>query len=754
MDITKIYGIKVFSDAVMSQRLPRDVYESLKLTQRMGTELDSTIAGAVAAAMRDWAVENGATHYSHWFQPMTNITAGKHDAFIMPDNNNNGNVIMEFSSKDLIQSEPDASSFPNGGLRATFEARGYTSWDPTSPAFIRDQTLFIPTAFCSYNGLALDTKTPQLRSMAALNKQGIRLLRALGNTTSRRLAPYCGNEQEYFLVDRQRYEQRLDLKLCGRTLFGAKPAKTQELDDHYCGRIRIRIADFMHEVDRRKLCGRTLFGAKPAKTQELDDHYCGRIRIRIADFMHEVDRRLWELGVPAKSEHNEAAPAQHELASVFDIANVDCDRNQLVMEVLRVVAKEKGLACLLHEKPFRGTNGSGKHHNYSLVTDDGINLLSPGKKPEQNLQFQLMLCAFIKGVDEYADLLRLSSATASNDHRLGGFEAPSSATASNDHRLGGFEAPPAIISIFLGDYLSSLLYKTAHGENMVHGDRSYMRIGAPVLPGVLKDDSDRNRTSPFAFTGNKFEFRMVGSTQSAAVPDAFINTILADVFQQFADRLEEAGPEQRNETVVAIIQETLEQHGRILFNGNNYSQEWEEEAVRRGLPIFKTALDVAPAYLDEKNIALFERQQVFTRPECESRYEILVEGIEKVIGIEAHVMLEMAERQILPAVVKYAGELAASYENMAKLNLYNDELKEQIAALSKDISGIIQANRALEASVKAAEQICCHADKARAMVDEVRTKMDALRAVCDDAETHVDSACWPMPTYTDLMHRV
>ena len=428
MDITKIYGIKVFSDAVMSQRLPRDVYESLKLTQRMGTELDSTIAGAVAAAMRDWAVENGATHYSHWFQPMTNITAGKHDAFIMPDNNNNGNVIMEFSSKDLIQSEPDASSFPNGGLRATFEARGYTSWDPTSPAFIRDQTLFIPTAFCSYNGLALDTKTPQLRSMAALNKQGIRLLRALGNTTSRRLAPYCGNEQEYFLVDRQRYEQRLDLKLCGRTLFGAKPAKTQELDDHYCG----------------------------------------RIRIRIADFMHEVDRRLWELGVPAKSEHNEAAPAQHELAAVFDIANVDCDRNQLVMEVLRVVAKEKGLACLLHEKPFRGTNGSGKHHNYSLVTDDGINLLSPGKKPEQNLQFQLMLCAFIKGVDEYADLLRLSSATA-----------------SNDHRLGGFEAPPAIISIFLGDYLSSLLYKTAHGENMAHGDRSYMRIGAPVLPGML-----------------------------------------------------------------------------------------------------------------------------------------------------------------------------------------------------------------------------------------------------------------------------
>ena len=697
MDITKIYGTMAFTDAVMSERLPRDVYESLKLTQRMGTELDSSIAGAVAAAMRDWAIENGATHYTHWFQPMNNVTAGKHEAFIMPDQNNNGNVINEFSGKDLIQSEPDASSFPSGGLRATFEARGYTSWDPSSPAFIRDQTLYIPTAFCAYTGEALDVKTPQLRSMAALNKQGIRLLRAMGNTTSRRLAPYCGNEQEYFLVDRERYEQRLDLKLCGRTLFGAKPAKAQELDDHYCG----------------------------------------RIRIRISDFMHELDRRLWELGVPAKSEHNEGAPAQHELASVFGIANVDCDRNQIVMDMMRVVAKEKGLACLLHEKPFRGVNGSGKHHNYSLVTDDGINLLSPGKDPEHNLLFQLVLCAFIEGVDSYADLLRLACATA-----------------NNDHRLGGFEAPPAIISMFLGDYLCGVLEKTAHGDSEIHSDRSYMRLGAPQLPDVLRDDADRNRTSPFAFTGNKFEFRMVASTQPAALPDAFINTIIADVFQRFADRLEAAGEEKREETAVAIIRETMEQHGRILFNGNNYSREWEEEAVRRGLPIFHTALEVAPAYVAEKNVTLFERQKVLSRIECESRYEVLVESIEKVIGIEAATMLEMAQRQILPAVSQYTGDLAASYENLARADIYNEEMKGRLTTLSGDISGIINAIDALKAAVDAAEALSGSGEKARAMVETVRPCMDALRAVCDHAETLVDATYWPMPTYTDLMHRV
>ena len=694
MDISKTYGIKVFSDAVMSQRLPRDVYESLKLTQRMGAELDSTIAGAVAAAMRDWAVENGATHYSHWFQPMTNITAGKHEAFIMPDNNNNGNVIMEFSSKDLIQSEPDASSFPNGGLRATFEARGYTSWDPTSPAFIRDQTLFIPTAFCSYTGLALDTKTPQLRSMAALNKQGIRLLRALGNTTSRRLAPYCGNEQEYFLVDRQRYEQRLDLKLCGRTLFGAKPAKTQELDDHYCG----------------------------------------RIRIRISDFMHEVDRRLWELGVPAKSEHNEAAPAQHELASVFDIANVDCDRNQLVMEVLRVVAKEKGLACLLHEKPFRGTNGSGKHHNYSLMTDDGINLLSPGKKPEQNLQFQLILCAFIKGVDEYADLLRLSSATA-----------------SNDHRLGGFEAPPAIISIFLGDYLSSILYKTAHGENMVHGDRSYMRIGAPVLPGVLKDDSDRNRTSPFAFTGNKFEFRMPGSSFNIACTNVMLNTAVAESLRQFADVLEQADDLPR--ALLELIRGELTAHQRILFNGNGYSHEWEVEAARRGLSNFRTTPEALVHYTDQKNVELFARHGVYTRDEIQSRQDILRDEYAKAIRIEALTLLDLVRCRISPACVHYATELTQGVNAKKQLGIevpQEETLTRHISALTGQL---MQAADQLEGRL--ADPMAENAAEAASWcAHTLIPAMDAVRTPADRLEQLVDRSVWPLPTYSDMLFYV
>jgi len=698
--VAEIFGENVFDDAVMRERLPKSVYKKLKQTIEDGSELDPSIADVVAHAMKDWAVDNGATHYTHWFQPLTGVTAEKHDSFITsPDAA--GRVLMDLSGKELIKGEADGSSFPSGGLRATFEARGYTTWDCTSPAFLKKDalgvTLCIPTAFCSYGGEALDKKTPLLRSMEAIDKQAVRIFHLFGNTAVKRVIPSVGPEQEYFLVDREKYLQRKDLIYTGRTLFGAMPPKGQEMDDHYYGVIRERV------------------GA----------------------FMKELNEELWKLGVAAKTQHNEVAPAQHELASIYTKANLAVDHNQIVMETMKKVASRRGLACLLHEKPFQGVNGSGKHNNWSLTSDTGINMLEPGVTPHENIQFLLVLACIMKAVDVHADLLRQSAAVP-----------------GNDYRLGAQEAPPAIISIFLGDYLSSILYKTAHGENMVHGDRSYMRIGAPVLPGVLKDDSDRNRTSPFAFTGNKFEFRMVGSTQSAAVPDAFINTILADVFQQFADRLEEAGPEKRDETVVAIIRETLEQHDRILFNGNNYSKEWEEEAARRGLPIFKTALDVAPAYLDEKNIALFERQQVLSRPECESRYEILVEGIEKVIGIEAHVMMEMAERQILPAVAKYAGDLAGSYENMAKLNLYNDELKEQISALSEDVSGIIRANRELAVAVQSAEQTGCAAEKARAMVDLVRPRMDALRAVCDDAETHVDSACWPMPTYTDLMHRV
>ena len=696
MDLTKHYGIKVFNDSVMSQRLSPETYESLKLTQKMGRELDNSIAGEVAAAMRDWAIENGATHYSHWFQPMTNITAGKHDAFLMPENQND-TVIMEFSSKQLVQGEPDASSFPNGGLRTTFEARGYTTWDPTSPAFIRDQCLYIPTAFCTYTGFALDTKTPQLRSMEALNKQGIRLLRALGNTTSRRLIPYCGNEQEYFLVDRERYEQRLDLKLCGRTLFGAKPAKTQELEDHYCG----------------------------------------RIRIRISEFMHDLDQRLWELGIPAKTEHNEAAPAQHELASVFGVANVDCDRNQMIMENLRVTAKEHGLACLLHEKPFRGINGSGKHHNYSIVTDDGINLLAPGKNPETNLLFQLVLCAFIQAVDENGDLLRLATATP-----------------NNDFRLGGFEAPPAIISMFLGDYLQNILYRTAQGAGSVNGDREYLRIGVTALPSVLKDDADRNRTSPFAFTGNKFEFRMVGSTQSPAVPNTVMNTILAEVFEQFAERLEKAGEQGREAEIVAIIRDTLQKHERILFNGNNYTKEWEEEAKRRGLPISKTALDAAQAYLADKNIKLFEKQHVLSQAECESRYEIMVENVEKVIGIEANVMLEMTNRQILPAVISYLGDAAASYENLTRLNIYNDMLEQRVKTLSALCEQIGKNCAALQAMMDTAQNLGECTKRARYLVDEVRPQMEQLREACDKAELLVDATYWPIPTYTDLLHRV
>lgn len=696
MDIAKIYGAKVFNDAAMAKWLPAEVYESLKLTRRMGAELDSSIAGAVAAAMRDWAIEQGATHYSHWFQPMTNITAGKHDAFLTPENADNSRVIMEFSSKELVQGEADSSSFPNGGLRSTFEARGYTTWDPSSPAFVRDQTLFIPTAFCSYTGFAMDTKTPQLRSMEALNKQGIRLLRAMGNTTSRRLTPYCGNEQEYFLLDRQRYEERLDLKLCGRSLFGAKPAKTQELEDHYCG----------------------------------------RIRIKIGKFMHDLDQRLWELGVPAKTEHNEAAPAQHELAPVYGVANVSCDQNQLIMEVMRITAKEHDLACLLHEKPFRGVNGSGKHHNYSVMTDDGINLLSPGNDPQSNLLFQLTLCAFIKAVDEHADLLRLSAATP-----------------NNDHRLGGFEAPPAILSIFLGDHLQEILTRTAHGDSAVQSDHTHMRIGVSMLPDMLKDDSDRNRTSPFAFSINKFEFRMVGSTQSSAVPNTIINTILAQAFEEFADRLEAVDEADRRKEIVAIISDTLEKHGRILFSGDNYSKEWEEEARRRGLPIANTALDAAQAYLEPRNIALFAHQQVLSEAECTSRYEVLVENVQKVIAIEASVMQEMASRQILPAVIRYTGEVADTYHSLTLANIYNDVLAQQLHELSKCISDIQQ-------SVKLLEEMTNHvpgettAERACYMVDVVRPQMEVLRNACDLAETMIDSKAWPFPTYTDLLHRV
>ena len=598
MDITKIYGIKVFSDAVMSQRLPRDVYESLKLTQRMGTELDSTIAGAVAAAMRDWAVENGATHYSHWFQPMTNITAGKHEAFIMPDNNNNGNVIMEFSSKDLIQSEPDASSFPNGGLRATFEARGYTSWDPTSPAFIRDQTLFIPTAFCSYTGLALDTKTPQLRSMAALNKQGIRLLRALGNTTSRRLAPYCGNEQEYFLVDKKMYNQREDLRMTGRTLFGAKPPRGQELDDHYYG----------------------------------------AIRPRVAAFMKDLDENLWALGIYSKTKHNEAAPAQHEMAPVYTDANTACDHNQLTMEVMKKIAEKHDLVCLLDEKPFAGVNGSGKHDNWSLSTDTGKNLLDPGKKPQENTLFLLFLAAIIKGVDEYQDLLRISVASA-----------------GNDHRLGANEAPPAIVSMFLGDELEGILEAIEKDEPYTGIEAKQLQTGVHVLPDLAMDTTDRNRTSPFAFTGNKFEFRMLGSSQSIASPNVVLNTIMAQELEEFADILEQSNDFRAD--LQNLLHDTFKAHQRIIFDGNGYGGDWVREAQRRGLSNLRDTVDCMPAYIDPKNIRLFSSHNILSETEMRARYEIHLENYCKVTSIEAATLRDMVMRGILPAVNRYTADL-------------------------------------------------------------------------------------------------
>ncbi|MEE1393994.1 MAG: glutamine synthetase III, partial [Negativibacillus sp.] len=513
MNIEEIFGSRVFGDAAMKKRLPRRVYESLTRTRRLGENLDPEIADVVASAMKDWAIEQGATHYSHWFQPMNNVTAGKHDAFLSVTGAD-GEISMEFSRKALIQGEADSSSFPSGGLRATFEARGYTTWDPTSPAFVRDDTLFIPTAFCSYNGEALDAKTPLLRSMQALSQEGVRLMHALGNQNVSRITPMVGAEQEYFLVDYPLYNQRLDLKICGRTLFGAKPSKGQELDDHYCG----------------------------------------RIRIRVGEFMQDLDRNLWEMGIASKTKHNEAAPAQHELAPEYSTANIACDHNQLIMETMRTLSKKHGLACLLHEKPFDHINGSGKHNNYSLCTDTGENLLSPGKHPEHNLQFLLMLCAFLRGVDLYADLLRMSAACA-----------------GNDHRLGGGEAPPPIISIFLGNHLTSILNNIAAGSSPNSVCRETMNFGVNTIPSVTRDESDRNRTSPFAFTGNKFEFRMVGSSQSLAYSEVVLNTVLADSFHVFAERLEQA--DDRDREIRAIIADTIAAHQRIIYNGNNYSKD-------------------------------------------------------------------------------------------------------------------------------------------------------------------------------------
>ncbi|MCL1965359.1 MAG: glutamine synthetase III [Firmicutes bacterium] len=690
--IIETFGSMVFGDQAMREKLPEEVYQALQKTMQNGRSLAPQIADAVANAMKEWAVERGATHYTHWFQPMTGITAEKHDSFIKPDGHDR--IILEFSGKELLRGEPDASSFPSGGLRATFEARGYTAWDPTSYAFLKDATLYIPTAFCSYTGQALDKKTPLLRSMEALNRQALRVLRVLGNQTVKNVIPMVGAEQEYFLLDKAMFRKRKDLVFTGRTLFGARPPKGQEMGDHYFGSI------------------------KP----------------RVASFMRELDEELWKLGVPAKTEHNETAPAQHELASVYTTANIATDHNQLIMEMLKKVAERHGLACLLHEKPFAGVNGSGKHNNWSLATDEGQNLLEPGKSPHHNAQFLLVLSAVIKAVDEHQDLLRVSIAGA-----------------GNDHRLGTHEAPPAIVSMFLGDELTAILTSIEQGGAYDTGGQSEVETGVRVLPHFAQDTTDRNRTSPFAFTGNKFEFRMLGAPQSVAEPNIILNTIVAESFCAFADALEEAADVQA--TVRKLIHDSILRHKRILFNGNNYAAEWVEEAERRGLLSLKTSADALTCFVNEKNIALFEKHHVFTPTEMRSRQEILLENYGKAIHIEALTMLDMARQAILPAAEKYTEALCdvALKKRAVSEKLSTEPEENTIALLSKLCDGLYRQIVALDEAVAEGRE---HAEAQRAAAycrDKVLPAMARLRAVADEIEPHLAAEYQPYPTYADLL---
>lgn len=693
MEMGKTFGCKTFSDEVMREHLPEAAYWSLKETSRLGKQLDPQIADVVAAVMKDWAVANGATHYSHWFHPLSNIAAGKHDAFLSITRD--GRVISEFSSSALVQGEPDASSFPSGGLRATFEARGYTTWDPSSPAFIREDTLYIPTAFCTYSGEALDSKTPLLRAMQAFSPQAMRVLRALGNTTSQLVTPTVGAEQEYFLVDRERYEARLDLKLCG--------------------------------------C--TLMGAKPPKGQELDDHYCGRIRLRVADFMRDLDRELWKLGIPAKTKHNEAAPAQHELAPIYETVNIACDNNLHTMEMMRITAKRHGLTCLLHEKPFAGINGSGKHNNYSLTTDDGINLLSPGKNPAENKVFLVALCALIQCVDEYADLIRMTAAVP-----------------GNDHRLGGGEAPPPIISIFLGEEYTGMLTSIAKGIRPSLRRQDELNIGVDILPHLHKDNADRNRTSPFAFTGNKFEFRMLGSSQSISFINVVLTAALSDIFSAFADRLERC--DDLEVEVAHIVADTIQNHGRILYDGNNYSDEWVAEAKRRGLPVVDNSLDALDALIQPKNMELFQRTGVLGEAECRARYDISLDSFVKVVGVEAETILQMAQRQVIPACMSYLGRAAESLNQLEAAGLENKSLREHVTTLSEEVDLLFQRCRELQSACQSGRQWDSPREEAAHIQTVVREQMARLRESCDRLETMVGAEDWPMPTYTDLLYRV
>ncbi|MDD6194510.1 MAG: glutamine synthetase III [Lachnospiraceae bacterium] len=693
-NVTELYGSLVFNDAVMRDKLPKDIYKALKKTIENSTHLELDVANAVAVAMKEWAVEHGATHFTHWFQPMTGFTAEKHDSFISPVGN--GEVIMDFSGKELIKGEPDASSFPSGGLRATFEARGYTAWDPTSPAFIKDRTLYIPTAFCSYSGEALDKKTPLLRSMEALNREATKILHLLGNTEVTGVSTTVGPEQEYFLIDKEAFKKRRDLIFTGRTLLGAMPPKGQEMEDHY-------------------------FGA---------------LKPRVAEYMHDLDKELWKLGIPAKTKHNEVAPSQHELAPVFDTTNVAVDHNQLTMEIMKKVAEKHGFVCLLHEKPFDGINGSGKHNNWSMTTNQGDNLLDPGKTPADNIQFLVFLMAVIKAVDEYADLMRLSAASA-----------------GNDHRLGANEAPPAIVSIFLGEELTEVLKSIENDTFFNEQGRVPMETGATVLPHFYKDTTDRNRTSPFAFTGNKFEFRMLGSAINVAGPNIVLNTAVAEALSQFYEEL--SGQEDMEKAVHELVKRAIVKHKKVIFNGNGYTDEWVAEAEKRGLYNLKSTPDVLPVFKDPKNVKLFTKHGIFTESEIDSRYEILLENYSKTIHIEALTLLDMLKHDFLPAVSKFSDKV--SKEAMQKKSI-DESLsvaseKKLLQLCSESMDKLYDMAEELAADVTKAESME-ELDQARFYHDEILVKMEDIRAIADKVEEYIPSELMPYPSYSDMLFYV
>ena len=698
-NIPELYGSLVFNDKVMRSKLPKDMYKALKKTIESGTHLELDVANSVAVAMKEWATENGATHYTHWFQPMTNVTAEKHDSFISPTGD--GQVIMDFSGKELVKGEPDASSFPSGGLRATFEARGYTAWDPTSPAFIKDRTLYIPTAFCSYSGEALDKKTPLLRSMDTLNKEAVKILRLLGNTEVKHINTTVGPEQEYFLVDKDLYNKRKDLIFCGRTLIGA-PAP---------------------------------------KGQEMEDHYFGTLKPRVSAYMHDLDEELWKLGIPAKTKHNEVAPAQHELAPVFDTTNVAVDHNQLTMEIMKKVAAKHNMVCLLHEKPFEGINGSGKHNNWSMSTDTGVNLLDPGKTPAENTQFLVFLVAVIKAVDDYADLLRISVASA-----------------GNDHRLGANEAPPAVVSIFLGDELTEVLKAIENDEFFVGHSAVQMDIGAKVLPHFVKDNTDRNRTSPFAFTGNKFEFRMLGSSSSVANPNIILNTAVAESLRQFYEKLKDVPADEMESAVHELLKQTIIDHKRVIFNGNGYTDEWLEEAKKRGLYNLVSTPDALPHFIDEKNERLLTSHHIFTDAELHSRYEIKMENYVKTLHIEANTLVEIIQKDLLPSITTYMEKLAQTAS-----------LKKSVVpgiSVSAEASLLSRLTELAETMTKDLETLKADTAMAEYEVDKdllksaklyqsvVLTDMEKVRVSADAAEALIPDSILPYPTYGKLLFSI